>query len=124
MLQTRLALVFLALIALLVVAGRLPVLVLAWYLVISAMTYLAYRWDKQAARKQRWRTQESTLHLLSLLGGWPGALVAQQRLRHKSSKASFRAVFWPTVVINCAILLWLLTPAGSDILQALMGFLV
>lgn len=115
---------FITLVALLIVAGRLPVLVLAWYLVISAMTYLAYRWDKQAARKQRWRTQESTLHLLSLLGGWPGALVAQQRLRHKSSKASFRAVFWPTVVINCAILLWLLTPAGSDILQALTGFLV
>jgi len=49
--------------------------------------------SKSAARKGAWRTQESTLHLLSLVGGWPGALVAQQKLRHKSKKQSFRFVF-------------------------------
>jgi len=38
--------------------------------------------------------------LLGLVGGWPGSLVAQQVLRHKSSKASFRRAFWGTVLVN------------------------
>ena len=46
------------------------------------------------------RTPEARLHLYELLGGWPGALVAQQKLRHKSSKQAFREVFWSTVVLN------------------------
>ncbi|MBY0466151.1 MAG: DUF1294 domain-containing protein [Burkholderiales bacterium] len=39
---------------------------------------------------------------LSLVGGRPGALVAQQVLRHKLNKASFRAVFWATGLVNVA----------------------
>lgn len=70
------------------------------YLVLSAVAFVAYAIDKSAARRGARRTPESTLHLLALLGGWPGALLAQQFLRHKSTKASFRAVFWATVVIN------------------------
>jgi heme/copper-type cytochrome/quinol oxidase subunit 3 len=46
---------------------------------------------------------------LSLVGGWPGALVAQQKLRHKSQKQSFRIVFWITVLLNCAAFSWLFT---------------
>jgi uncharacterized membrane protein YsdA (DUF1294 family) len=44
------------------------------------------------------KTPESNLHLLALAGGWPGALFAQQFLRHKSAKAEFRGTFWVTVV--------------------------
>ena len=44
-----------------------------------------------------------TLHGLSLIGGWPGALIAQQVLRHKSRKEEFRFVFWLTVVINVGV---------------------
>lgn len=47
------------------------------------------------------------LHLLALIGGWPGALIAQRVFRHKSRKPSFRIVFLFTVVVNCAALLWL-----------------
>jgi uncharacterized membrane protein YsdA (DUF1294 family) len=46
------------------------------------------------------KTPESNLHLLALAGGWPGALFAQQFLRHKSAKAEFRGTFWVTVVLN------------------------
>jgi hypothetical protein len=44
--------------------------------------------------------------VFGILGGWPGALVAQTTLRHKSRKTSFRIVFWATVAMNCAGLFW------------------
>ncbi len=78
------------------------------YLAMSAATYLAYARDKSAARAGRRRTPEKALHLMALLGGWPGALLAQRRLRHKSSKTAFLAVFWLTVAANLCIAAWLL----------------
>ena len=56
-----------------------------------------------------------------LLGGWPGALIAQQTLRHKSRKASFRAVFWLTVLVNCGLFIWLFTPSGSELLRRILA---
>lgn len=70
------------------------------YGVMSLATYAVYALDKSAARHRRRRVPERTLHLLALLGGWPGALLAQQFLRHKSAKASFRSAFWGTVLLN------------------------
>ena len=93
--------------------GHPPRGALRAYLVVSALTFVAYALDKSAARRGSWRTAESTLHMLALIGGWPGALVAQQVLRHKSSKAEFRAVFWITVVLNIAGLVLLASPYGQ-----------
>jgi uncharacterized membrane protein YsdA (DUF1294 family) len=81
-------------------------LVALFYLAASAATIVVYAVDKSAARHGRWRVSERTLHLLAIIGGWPGALVAQQVFRHKSRKPSFRAAFLLTVVLNCALLLW------------------
>ena len=79
-----------------------PLFLAAIYVAASAATYLAYARDKAAARRGAWRTSESTLHLLAFVGGWPGALLAQQFLRHKSLKPEFRAVFWCIVILNVA----------------------
>lgn len=84
------------------VIWRVPGWVAALYAGASVVCALVYAIDKSAAVAGRWRVSESTLHTLSLVGGWPGALVAQQVLRHKSNKAAFRAVFWVTVVANVA----------------------
>src|SRR6185369_815210 len=97
---------FLLFVAAAVFAGQLPLFVLGLYLVASAVSFLLYKHDKSAAEKGRWRTKENTLHVFSLIGGWPGAFVAQKLLRHKSSKESFRNLFWATVVINCVGLSW------------------
>lgn len=104
-----------------VVVGRLPLAVLTLYLVTSVIAFFAYAFDKSAARKGQWRTQESTLHLLAIVGGWPGALTAQRLHRHKSSKSSFQRVFWVTVGLNCGALAWLMSPAGSRLLKSALG---
>ena len=65
---------------------------------LSAVTYLTYALDKMRAQSRDWRIPETTLHALSLLGGWPGAFLAQQHIRHKSAKVSFQVVFWLTVL--------------------------
>ena len=87
-LSVIIASVFLVIVGIAVLASRMPPVILGIYMVISLMTFVAYAVDKSAARKGAWRTRESTLHLLSLAGGWPGGLDAQQQLRHKSRKAS------------------------------------
>jgi uncharacterized membrane protein YsdA (DUF1294 family) len=81
----------------------------ALYGVLSIVTVAAYRIDKSAARGHRQRISERTLLALGLLGGWPGALLAQQLLRHKTRKRSFRRAFWGTVVLNVASLAGLIT---------------
>lgn len=89
------------------------------YLALSLLTFAAYAIDKSAARKGEWRISENNLHLLSFLGGWPGAWLAQKFLRHKTSKPSFQRIYWLTVALHCACVGWLLSPYGSDVLQAL-----
>ncbi|QDV19566.1 Cold shock-like protein CspG [Gimesia panareensis] len=82
--------------------NRLSWLALLAYGAASVITFIAYAWDKSAAQRGKWRTAESTLHFMSLLGGWPGALAAQRLLRHKSSKQKFLLVYWLTVFLNVA----------------------
>lgn len=82
------------------------------YPALSAVTFLAYVSDKRAARRGGRRTPETRLHLLSLAGGWPGALLAQQVARHKTAKASFQFVFWWTVVLNIAAFVALISLAS------------
>jgi uncharacterized membrane protein YsdA (DUF1294 family) len=76
--------------------------VVAAYAVMSAITFLAFWRDKRAAARSRWRTSETTLHLLELMGGWPGALLAQSMLRHKSSKRSYRLCLWAIILLHVA----------------------
>lgn len=66
------------------------------------LTFCVYAFDKSAAMNRRWRTIEEALHRLSLIGGWPGALIAQRLFHHKSKKASFQGTFWFTVIVHLA----------------------
>jgi uncharacterized membrane protein YsdA (DUF1294 family) len=104
--RIALACVFLALVFGLALAGDLPIAVAVLYLAASVTAFALYRADKAAAVNERRRTAEDTLLAVGLLGGWPGALVAQDVLRHKSRKAGFQVMFWATVVLNCAVLGW------------------
>ncbi len=70
---------------------------------MSVLTLAFYAWDKRQAGRDGWRVPENRLHLLSLLGGWPGGLLGQRWLRHKTVKARFRFVFWLTVVVHVTL---------------------
>ena len=112
--------VFIGTIIGLIFLNKFPLIILGFYVAISALTFGLYAADKWAAQTGQWRTTESTLHLFSLLGGWPGATIAQSHLRHKSKKISFRVVYWFTVLLNCSILGWLLTPEGEHVLKIVL----
>ena len=104
---------FYGVLMLLAAMNKLSWLVVAWYIALGLITYIIYAKDKAAAQSNNWRTSEMTLHILSALGGWVGAMVAQTYLRHKSQKADFRMAYYLTVVVNLAGLLFVL--AGSDL---------
>ena len=106
--STSLALIFLAIVGGLTVLGKLPIPLIAVYLVMSLATFFMYWKDKSAARKDQSRTPENTLHLLAVFCGWPGALIGQQTLRHKTQKMSFRIVLWLTVLVNIGTLIGLI----------------
>lgn len=111
------AALFLLVVAAIVALGILPRHVLWLYLGMSMLTFAFYFFDKSAAQKGGQRTSENTLHTLALLGGWPGALFAQQLLRHKSSKQSFRSVFWFTLLLNVATLGYLVSNHGTWLVE-------
>lgn len=82
---------------------------LSWWLpaaygALSLVAFAAYGLDKIAAKRTARRTPEQTLLTLGLIGGWPGALVAQQLFRHKTRKRTFRRAFWVSVVVNVVAL--------------------
>jgi uncharacterized membrane protein YsdA (DUF1294 family) len=93
---------------------------LALYYGASIITYGCYSRDKTAAQNAGRRTPESTLHVMSLVGGWPGALIAQTLLRHKTRKPSFLVGYWFTVIINCIALGWIVVKEVSPV-KALLG---
>jgi uncharacterized membrane protein YsdA (DUF1294 family) len=86
-----------------------PPAVHALYAGASALCFVLYAVDKGAARAGRERISESMLISLGFVGGWPGAILAQQLYRHKTSKPSFRLRFWLSVAANVALFTWATT---------------
>ena len=97
----------LAFAASLAATGVIPVHLVIALAGLSGVTYLMYWLDKSAAQRGAQRIAENTLHLVALAGGWPGALIAQQQFRHKTIKQPFQTIFWCTVILNLAFIVWL-----------------
>jgi uncharacterized membrane protein YsdA (DUF1294 family)/cold shock CspA family protein len=112
-----LSIIFLGLIGAALFTDYIPKNLALLYIGASIVTFIAYASDKSKAQRNVWRTPESTLHALALIGGWAGAAIAQQTLRHKSQKKDFRIVFWLTVIVNCGALTWLMSPSGAQVLS-------
>lgn len=109
--RTFLVTCFMGYVGLLVWMDRVSFLLFGFYLLMSFFTFAVYAKDKLAAQKGGWRWPEGILHLLTLIGGWPGALVAQQTLHHKTKKKSFQFAFWMLLLVHCVIFLWLTSPS-------------
>jgi uncharacterized membrane protein YsdA (DUF1294 family) len=99
----------------------LPLWVAGLYLLASLICFVLYLVDKGRAGTARRRVPERTLLLWGVLGGWPGAILAQQIVRHKTQKTSFRRAFWLTVVINVVLFVTLNSPAFDEVLGQLFS---
>ncbi|MBP8145152.1 MAG: DUF1294 domain-containing protein [Inhella sp.] len=91
-------------------AWPLPRFVTLMYGALSMALFIVYGMDKWAARRGAARVRESALHLLALLGGWPGALLGQQIFRHKTAQPRFLRISWAMVVLNLLLLIAICTP--------------
>lgn len=96
-----------------VVDGEQILIIALWvagfYGVMSAVAFCAYGIDKHQAARGKWRVPEWKLHLIELLGGWPGALAGQRAFRHKRRKVSFMLMFAGIVLLHAiAWMAWLL----------------
>lgn len=81
------------------------------YPVFSSLAFLMYARDKLRAIQGNWRIPESSLHLVEMAGGWPGAYIAQQMMRHKTVKASYQVTFWLIVLLHVGFwILWIASP--------------
>lgn len=95
-----------------------------YVIVIGALTFWAYAHDKRKAKSQEWRVPELPLHVMELIGGWPGAFLAQRRLRHKCSRAAYQCVFWIIVLAYQCVALdslqdWGISRAALDQIKRL-----
>jgi uncharacterized membrane protein YsdA (DUF1294 family) len=79
---------------------------------MSALAFSVYWMDKRRASRGEWRISERALHTIELLGGWPGAWIAQRMFRHKWRKTQYVLVFWLIVAVHMAG--WALWFAGVD----------
>ncbi len=89
-----------------------PFLVAAavWLIVINAAAAGMYAWDKRSAQRGSRRISEAKLLAASALGGWPAAILVGRKLRHKTSKVSYRIKFAVAVIVNLTLvggLVWL-----------------
>jgi uncharacterized membrane protein YsdA (DUF1294 family) len=89
----------------LVLTSKLHSFILIYYLLLGLITFFIYKKDKKASKENTWRVSEKTLHILSLLGGWGGASIAQRTLRHKTQKRGFKVIFILTILLNLIFVL-------------------
>ena len=98
-----LVVVYLAILASMVILFKASLLVFGSSCILSLIAFGMYGVDKTAAQRKAWRVSEKNLHFVSLLGGWPGALIGQEIFRHKTTKASFQAEFRISVALNLVL---------------------
>jgi uncharacterized membrane protein YsdA (DUF1294 family) len=83
------------------------------YAVASVVAFAAYAADKEQAGAAGQRIPERALHVLEVMGGWPGALVAQRQFRHKTRKIRFQVIFWFIVAAHLGVAaVWLYVQVG------------
>lgn len=87
-------------------AHPLPRSIPLLYGALSTALFLVYGMDKWAAKRGGARVAEFSLHLVALMGGWPGALLGQQIFRHKTAKPLFLRLTWAMAALNIALLLF------------------
>jgi len=105
-----LCIAYILVIAGLTILGFLQGIFLLILCIINGLTYWCYAQDKEAAQLGGKRMSEQFLHILSFIGGWPAAWLAQQKLRHKTKKQPFQRIYFCTIAFNILLIIWLVSP--------------
>lgn len=94
--------------------GREVRLLLIWMVVLSALAFALYGWDKAAAKLRRRRIPEAALLGCALLGGGAGAALGMALFHHKTRKGAFRYGVPLTLCAQAGILAFaaLMAPGG------------
>ncbi|MFT6901782.1 MAG: uncharacterized membrane protein YsdA (DUF1294 family) [Colwellia sp.] len=95
--------IFLVVLAMFFIMQKIALWIPVSYCLLSLITFLLYGLDKRNTIKSRWCISEKTLQIFALLGGWPGALFAQQAFRHKTQKRPFIFVLWLAILTNLGL---------------------
>jgi len=75
-----------------------------WLVALSIITFLLYGYDKGQAKLGGLRVPEIVLHVLALLGGFPGGWLGRAVFRHKTRKPVFTVVLIVSTVIHLGII--------------------
>jgi len=82
--------------------------ILGWYLlIINFVAFYLYWDDKRRAKKDKWRIKESTLLLISLVGGSFGSLVSMHVFRHKTQHWKFKILVPVFFILHAALFFYL-----------------
>ena len=81
---------------------------LVWLLVVSLATFVLYGVDKAQAKRDGLRVPENLLHLMALLGGFPGGFAGRAAFHHKTRKPAFTWVLWISLAIHLVVVLGIL----------------
>lgn len=63
---------------------------LVWFAAFSAVTFLAFGFDKWKASRSGQRVSEFVMVMLGALGGWIGGFIGMMVFRHKTAKWTFK----------------------------------
>lgn len=81
--------------------------ILFYYLIlVNIIAFITIYIDKQKAIKHKWRIKESTLFLLSIIGGSIGTLLGMYTFRHKTKHLKFTLGIPLIIIIQILIFIF------------------
>ena len=81
--------------------------ILLLFVAVNLVSFALYGLDKLKAKKGLWRIRESTLLLVSALGGSLGALLGMEVFRHKTKHWQFKVLVPVFLAVHIALAVWL-----------------
>jgi len=88
------------------------IFILYYLAAINVITFIVYGIDKLKAKKGKWRTPESTLLLLAIVGGSIGSWCGVKVWHHKTMHKKFRYGIPLIMVIQIGLSIYVITKAG------------